>query len=43
MCINENSVGCDGQWKSEDCETALNYVCQIPCMWSEAYALESEL
>ena len=32
MCIDDNSVGCDGQWKSEDCETALNYVCQIPCM-----------
>ena len=31
VCMDENNSECDGKWKVEDCNSPLNYICQLSC------------
>ena len=31
LCVNDDDANCDGSWKTMDCESNHNFICQVQC------------
>ena len=37
LCLDDNDVDCDGTWKSIDCDTNHNFICQVQCKFEHLH------